>query len=337
MRERPRVRVGADVGGTFTDVVLQSDTGEVRFLKVLSTPPEYDRAVVEAVRQILGDGNVAEVVHGTTVATNAVLEKRGARTAIVTTQGFRDVLELRRMRMPHLYDYFWRKPEALVPRRLRFEVDERMSAAGEDLRALSREEAVRVATELRAAEVESIAVCLLHAHLHPAHEELLGEVLRAELPNVPVSLSSEILREQQEYERTATTAVNAYVRPLMAGYVEDIRSGIAGVAGDAPLQIMVADGVLVTPTTRAALPGITRRTIIELAPELGIQVVERDIWPMELYAAEAIFLTGSGAGVVPVAEVDGRPIATVENEHVAALAEGYRARTRDERYLVPVG
>jgi len=100
---------------------------------------------------------------------------------------------------------------------------------------------------------------------------------------------------------------------------------------------MVSDGVLATPTTRAALPGITRRTIIELAPELGIPVVERDIWPMELYAAEAIFLTGSGAGVVPVAEVDGRPIATVENEHVAALAEGYRARTRDERYLVPVG
>ena len=99
---------------------------------------------------------------------------------------------------------------------------------------------------------------------------------------------------------------------------------------------MVSDGVLVTPTTRAALPGITRRTIIELAPELGIAVVERDIWPMELYAAEAIFLTGSGAGVVPVAEVDGRPIPTAEHPHVAALAEGYRARTRDERYLVSV-
>ena len=171
MRERPRVRVGADVGGTFTDVVLQSETGEVRLVKVLSTPPDYDRAVVEAVREILGDGvAVAEVVHGTTVATNAVLEKRGARTAIVTTQGFRDVLELRRMRMPHLYDYFWRKPAALVPRRRRFEVDERMSAAGEVLRPLTQEEALRVAGELRAADVESIAVCLLHAHLHPAHE-----------------------------------------------------------------------------------------------------------------------------------------------------------------------
>ena len=255
MRERPRVRVGADVGGTFTDVVVQSETGEVSLVKVLSTPPDYDRAVVEAVQEILGDGQLlAEVVHGTTVATNAVLEKRGARTAIVTTQGFRDVLELRRMRMPHLYDYFWRKPEALVPRRLRFEVDERMSASGEVLRALTREEALRVAEEIRAAEVESIAVCLLHAHLHPAHEELLGEVLRAELADVAVSLSSEILREQQEYERTATTAVNAYVRPLMAGYVEDIRSGIARVAGDAPLQIMQSSGGVMTAADAAVRP-----------------------------------------------------------------------------------
>ena len=185
-----RVRIGADVGGTFTDVVLQSETGEVRVRKVLSTPPAYDRGVVAAVRELLGDDAVAEVVHGTTVATNAVLEKPGARTAIVTTLGFRDVLELRRMRMPHLYDYFWRKPESLVPRRLRFEVDERMSASGETMRALTTRRRGGSPGELRAADVESIAVCLLHAHLYPEHERLLGEILRAELPDVPVSLSS---------------------------------------------------------------------------------------------------------------------------------------------------
>ena len=110
------------------------------------------------------------------------------------------------------------------------------------MRALTHEEARRVAGELRAANLESIAVCLLHAHLYPEHERLLGEVLRAELPDVPVSLSSEILREQQEYERTATTAVNAYIRPLMAGYLDDIRSGIADLAGTAPLQIMQSSG-----------------------------------------------------------------------------------------------
>lgn len=261
------IRVGADVGGTFTDVVVQSDTGEVRVLKVLSTPASYDIAVVEAVRDLLEDGDsVGEVVHGTTVATNAVLEKLGARTAIVTTQGFRDVLELRRMRMPHLYDYFWRKPAPLVPRRLRFEVDERMSASGETLRSLTVEEARRVARELRDARVESVAVCLLHAHLFPAHERLLGDLLREELPGVPISLSSEILREQQEYERTATTTVNAYIRPLMTGYLDDIRSGIAEFAGAVPLQIMQSSGGVMTSADAAARPVYA----LESGPAAGV-------------------------------------------------------------------
>ena len=136
------------------------------------------------------------------------------------------MLELRRMRMPHLYDYFWTKPPSLVPRRLRFEVAERMAADGTVLVALDDADARRVAARLREAKVEAVAVCLLHAHLHPEHEERLGEILRDELPGIPISLSSEILREEQEYERTATTVVNAYVRPLMSGYVGDIRSGL---------------------------------------------------------------------------------------------------------------
>jgi len=204
-------RIGADVGGTFTDVLLVDADGAVRFTKVLSTPPAYDRAVVDAVRELAGDrGDAVEgVAHGTTVATNAVLERRGARTALVTTEGFRDVLELRRMRMPHLYDYFWTKPPSLVPRRLRFEIGERMTAAGETLRELDEGEARALAARLREADPEAVAVCLLHAHVHPAHEQRLGAILREELPGVPISLSSEILREQQEYERTATTVVNA--------------------------------------------------------------------------------------------------------------------------------
>src|ERR1700722_8963228 len=145
--------------------MLDAD-GRVRFTKLLSTPPRYDRAVLAAVRELAGelDGELSELAHGTTVATNAVLERRGARTALVTTAGFRDVLELRRMRMPHLYDYFWTKPPSLVPRAL--------------------------AAVVRAAEPEAVAVCLLHAHLHPAHERRLGAILREELPGVPISLSS---------------------------------------------------------------------------------------------------------------------------------------------------
>ena len=163
-------------------------------------------------------------MHGTTVATNAVLERRGARTALVTTEGFRDVLELRRMRMPHLYDYFWTKPPPLVARRLRFEVAERMSPTARSSAPLDEAEARAIAARLRDAGVEAVAVCLLHAHLHPAHERRLGEIVREELPGVPVSLSREVLREQQEYERTATTVVNAYVRPLMARYLADLRA-----------------------------------------------------------------------------------------------------------------
>ena len=262
------IRIGADVGGTFTDVLEQSASGEVRARKVLSSPPSYDVAVVEAVRELVGDApaQLAEVIHGTTVATNAVLERRGARTAVVTTQGFRDVLELRRMRMPHLYDYFWSKPPPLVPRHLRFEVEERMSATGEILKPLDVGTATLVARRLHEADVEAVAVCLLHAHLYPAHEQQLGEILRAELPGIPISLSSEVLREQQEYERTATTAVNAYVRPLMAGYVEDIERGVARIGATAPLMIMQSSGGVMTAEDAARRPVYA----LESGPAAGV-------------------------------------------------------------------
>ena len=247
-------RVGADVGGTFTDVICVGDDGRVSFTKVLSTPPAYDRAVVSAVAELAAGAPVASVVHGTTVATNAVLERRGARLALVTTEGFRDVLELRRMRMPHLYDYFWTKPPSLVPRRDRFEIAERMAADGTVVKPLDEDEARALAARLAAAGVEAVAVCLLHAHLHPAHEQRLGEILRAELPGIPVSLSSEVTREQQEYERTATTVVNAYVAPLMGRYVADLRGGLDAAGVAAPLTVLQSSGGTMTAADAAARP-----------------------------------------------------------------------------------
>ena len=260
-------RIGADVGGTFTDLVCLDDDGRVSFTKVVSTPPSYDRAVVEAVATMTsGDRSVEAVVHGTTVATNAVLERRGARLALVTTAGFRDVLELRRMRMPHLYDYFWTKPPPLVPRRLRFEVAERIAADGTVLQPLEVDDARAAARRLAAADVEAVAVCLLHAHLHPVHEELLGRVLREELPEIPISLSSEILREQQEYERTATTVVNAYVRPLMGRYLGALRSGLRDAGVQAPLTIMQSSGGVMTATDAAERPVYA----LESGPAAGV-------------------------------------------------------------------
>lgn len=263
-------RVGADVGGTFTDVILQRPNGEIAFSKVLSTPPHYDRAVVEGIRQpaeALGaTTRIAEVVHGTTVATNAVLERRGSATALVTTAGFRDVLELRRVRMPALYNPFWDKPRTLVERHLRFEVDERMTTHGEVLRPLDDDEVRAVAARIRESGVQAVAVCFLHAHRHPEHEQRAGAVLRAELPDVAVSLSSEILREQREYERTAATVVNAYVRPLMREYLADIRVGLDESHIDAPVNIMQSSGGVMTSIDAAVRPVYA----LESGPAAGV-------------------------------------------------------------------
>ncbi len=258
-------RIGADVGGTFTDVIALDDDGTARITKVLSTPPDYDTAVVEAV-SALSSGRVAGVAHGTTVATNAVLERRGARTALVTTRGFRDVLELRRLRIPHMYDPFWRKPDPLVPRRHRFELDERVTAGGEVLAPVRDGEVRSLAAELRAAGVDSVAVCLLHSYRFPAHEEVVGRILREELPEVEISLSCEILREQREYERTATTVVNAYVRPLMGRYVAAIRAGLDGAGVDAPLTIMQSSGGVMTSADATRRPVLA----LESGPAAGV-------------------------------------------------------------------
>jgi 5-oxoprolinase (ATP-hydrolysing) len=265
-------RISADVGGTFTDVIIQRPDGRLSFRKVLSSPPFYDKAVVEAVQQlVLGERAesstpLEEVVHGTTVATNAVLEHRGAITALVTTKGFRDVLELRRVRTPHHYDYFWNKPPALVPRRLRFELDERVAADGTVLAPFDELEARRLAKTLGAEGVEAIAVCFLHAHRHPRHEQLIGEILRDELPDVPVSLSSEVIREQQEYERSAATAVNAYVQPLMAEYLTNIQSSVAAINPSAGLMIMQSSGGLMNVESAAARPVYA----LESGPAAGV-------------------------------------------------------------------
>ena len=259
-------RVGADVGGTFTDVILRGADGRVSFTKVLSTPPAYDQAVVGAVAELADGEPLGAVVHGTTVATNAILERRGARVALVTTEGFRDVLELRRMRMPHLYDYFWRKPPSLVERRLRFEIGERVASDGTVVRPLDDDEAHRLAARIAAAGVDAVAVCLLHAHRHPDHEERLGAILRGALPDTPVSLSSEVSREHQEYERTATTVVNAYVRPLMGRYVDDLRRGLAAANVEAPLTILQSSGGTMTAEDAAIRPVYA----LESGPAAGV-------------------------------------------------------------------
>ncbi|MCS7006293.1 MAG: hydantoinase/oxoprolinase family protein [Thermoleophilia bacterium] len=259
-------RVGVDVGGTFTDLIYLLD-GRAVVRKVPSTPPAFDRAVIDAVGALSRvEAEVEEIVHGTTVATNAVLERRGARTALVTTKGFRDVLELRRLRVPHMYDLFWRKPPSLVPRRLRLEVEERLAADGTPLVPLREEDVLAAARRLRDHEVESVAVCFLHSYANPAHERLAGEILERELPGVSISLSSDVLREQREYERSATVAVNAYVRPLMASYLGRVRRGLDALGISAPLRIMQSAGGVMTSADAERRPVLA----LESGPAAGV-------------------------------------------------------------------
>ena len=265
------MRIGADVGGTFTDVILLDDQGNIRTHKVPSTPPDFERAVLQASADLLrragaGGTAVGEVAHGTTVATNAVLEHRGARTALLTTRGFRDVLELRRIRAPQIYDLFFDKPEILVERRLRLEVNERISAAGEVIVPLDEEQLRQLADRLEEERVESVAVCFLHAYAFPRHELEVGDFLRRRLPHLPVSLSCEVLPERREYERTATTVVNAYVRPIMRGYLRAMRHGLRAMDVEAPLLIMQSAGGL-TPDGDAALRPVF---MLESGPAAGV-------------------------------------------------------------------
>ncbi len=265
------MRIGADVGGTFTDVVLIDANGNIWTHKVPSTPPDFERAVLNAIEHLLrttdaAGTTVSEVAHGTTVATNAVLEKRGAKTALITTKGFRDVLELRRIRAPQMYDLFFEKPEALVERYLRFELTERISASGEVLTPLSESELWDLKEELEKEAVESVAVCTLHAYAFPQHENAVGDFLRAQLPEVPVSLSSEVLPERKEYERTATTVVNAYVRPVMQRYLNAMRSGLQEMGIEGPLLMMQSAGGLTPESDAARLPVF----VLESGPAAGV-------------------------------------------------------------------
>jgi N-methylhydantoinase A len=317
------LRFAADVGGTFTDVIALDAHGGVWTHKLPSTPPNFEQAVLNALKLLLEKINrtgesVSEVAHGTTVAANAVLEHRGARTALVTTKGFRDVLELRRVRAPQMYDLFWDKPKSLVDRYLRFEVNERMSATGEALVPIDEQELRQLKEKLERERVESIAVCFLHSYAFPQHEEIVGTFLRKHLPNVIVSLSSEVLRVRKEYERTATTVVNAYVRPIMGRYIDAMRSGLDSQRVTAPLLIMQSAGGL-TPAADAAVRPVY---VMESGPAAG--VLAASYVARRLGIPNAITLDVGGTTAKASLIEDGRVAYNPEYEVGASLSASNR-------------
>lgn len=252
------VRVAVDIGGTFTDIVLDS-AGVIRSRKVLTTPRAPEEAVVRGLDLVLEEAGLAAsavslFVHGTTLATNAIIERKGARTALVTTEGFRDVLDIADEGRFDQYDIFIEKPRHLVPRHLRFAVPERVSAGGEVLLPLDEAAVEALVPQLREAGVTSVAICFMHAYAMAGHERRTREILEDALPGVAIAISSEVCPEIREYERTSTTVANAYVQPLMDGYLGRLEEALRARGMKAPVYLMTSGGGLTTIGTARRFP-----------------------------------------------------------------------------------
>ncbi|HEX4171801.1 MAG TPA: hydantoinase/oxoprolinase family protein, partial [Acetobacteraceae bacterium] len=251
-------RIGFDVGGTFTDFSLHDTaSGELRHFKVPSTPADPSEAIETGLRSLLSDlrippAEVGFIGHGTTVATNMVIERRGVPAGLITTRGFRDVLEIGRQVRPHLYDYIVRTPVPLISRESRLEVRERIDAAGTVLIPLDEEAVARAADILAAQGVQAIAVCFLHSYLNDAHERRAAEIVRARLPGVYVATSSGVLPEFREFERFSTTAINATIGPRMERYLDRFLGRLASVGLNVqPYTVHSNGGLLPVETVRA--------------------------------------------------------------------------------------
>lgn len=253
------IRIGVDTGGTFTDIVALDGAG-MTIHKVPSTPSDPSMAVIGGIEQLAGTPDHFDVVHGSTVATNAVLERKGARVALLATRGFEDVLRIGRQTRKELYNLNVRDRRPLVEQALTFGVDERIGSDGSVLVALAREEIERLAVQLTAAGAEAVAICFLHSYLNPVHEELAEDVLRQ--AGLPVSTSHRVLREYREFERWSTTAVDAYVTPLMARYLSTLEQRLA----TSRLSVMQSNGGSISAGTAKAA---AVRTILS-GPAAGV-------------------------------------------------------------------
>jgi N-methylhydantoinase A len=251
-------RLAVDIGGTFTDLALEQG-GRRTTVKVLTTPAAPEQGVMQGFETIIrtagvAPGDIALIIHGTTLATNAIIERKGARTALITTEGFRDVLAMGNESRYDQYDLNIVLPEPLVPRYLRLPVPERLDNTGAVLRPLDEAAVAAVIPVLRREGVESIAVGLLHAFVNPVHERRIAAILHEALPDVPVSLSSDVSPEMREWERFSTTAANAYVQPMMARYLRRLEADLQAAGAVAPLFLMMSGGGLTTIDTACRFP-----------------------------------------------------------------------------------
>ena len=254
-----RLRVGVDIGGTFTDLCVLDESGVIAVGKVLTTHDEPARAVEALLDKVFRDSelstsDVAQLVHGTTLVTNALIERTGSRTALLATAGFSDVPEMRREHRYELYDLLIELPDPLVPRHLRFDVPERILAGGEIATPLDEDYVARLGTELAARGIEAVAICFLHAFTNPAHEHRAAEILREVAPGLRIAVSAEVVPEIREFERMSTTVANVYVQDLTERYLHDLEKRLHS-AGIAPSpHIMLSNGGIATVATAARYP-----------------------------------------------------------------------------------
>jgi len=263
--EQTTYRLGCDIGGTFTDFVLVNNkTGEFYTNKCLTTPSDPSDAVEQGIRELdkIKPGfmdTVEEVIHGTTLVINAIIERKGAKTGLITTKGFRDVLELGREIRYDAYDIFSEYPEPIVPRALRMEIDERLTADGRILKDVDEKEVLDVIKQLQTAGIESLAVCFINSYENPVNEKKIKAIIEKETPDLFLSTSFEVLPQIREYERTSTTAVNAYVKPITYRYLKKLTSRLETIGFTGKLFIMLSSG------------GITS---VETAREFPVRIIE---------------------------------------------------------------
>jgi N-methylhydantoinase A len=325
----PHLRVAADVGGTFTDLVALDGDGRPQRLKEPSTPPDFETGVIGGLARLThGDlGELSELVHASTVATNAILQRQGPRTGLITTEGFRDILEIGRLRYPRLYDLAWRKPPPLVPRDLRLGVPERIQADGSVLRRLDRRAARRALRRLRAAGVESLAVCLINSYANHVHERAIGELAQEELPGVPVSLSVDVLPVIREFDRTSTTVINAFLRPVVGSYIERLTAALRRVGSRAPLLLLQSGGGVLPAADAARLPAYG----VESGPSAGVMASAALARDLGLDRVISFDMGGTTAKAAVV--LDGTPAQADEFEVGAGLSAGTRL-SRGGGYLL---
>jgi N-methylhydantoinase A len=309
-----RYRAGVDIGGTFTDLLLLDEhTGETIIGKILTTPGDPSVAVIQGLQALLAERQldpaaISATIHGTTLITNAIIERKGAKTGLITTQGFRDALEIGREKRYDIYDIFLENPEPLVPRALRREVSERLDETGRVLIPLNRMEALDVVQGLLRDGIEALAVVLLHSFRNPSHERVIREVVESEFPSLTLSLSSDVMPEIREFERTSTTVANVYVKPIARRYLNKLRNELQHLGFPGDLYIMLSNGGITTCETATDYP----IRLIESGPAAGALAAS---FYSQLKGLDHVISFDMGGTTAKICVIDqGQPMVTTEFE-----------------------